>query len=121
LEEASRQHNERNRSTLKGNRRITIEILEELQNKNNPLSGFYEVVYTSLDIQGNRLEKGICFENEMDRKRYCNQSLLFLSILNKGYGIPVNLLEAYNELHRCLEDESFWICPGIHYLVLKKI
>lgn len=121
LEEASRQHNERNRATLKGNRRITIEILEELLNKNSPLSSLYEVVYTSLDVQGNRLEKGICFENEKDRKRYFNQNLLFLSILNKGYEIPVDLSEAYNELQSYLEDETFWICPGIHYLVLKKI
>lgn len=121
LEEASRQHNEQNRATLKGNRRITIEILEELQNKNSPLSSLYEVVHTSLDIQGNRLEKGICFENEKDRKRYFNQNLLFLSILNKGYGVPVDFSEAYNELQAYLEDENFWICPGIHYLVLKKI
>jgi len=121
LEEASRQLNERNRATSKGNRRITIEILEELQNKTGPLSNLYEVVYTSLDVQGNRLEKGICFESTEDLKRYFNQNLLWLSIVNKSYGVPVDLSEAHTELQIYFKDEGFWICPGIHYLVLKKI
>lgn len=121
FEEASRQHNERNRATLKGNRRITIEILEDLQNKNGSLSNLYEVVHTSLDVQGNRLEKGIRFESEQDRKRYFNHALLFLSILKKGYEVPVDLSKAYSELQVYLEDEKSWICPGMHLLILKKI
>lgn len=121
FEEASRQHNERNKSAFKGNRRITIEILEELQNKNGSLSGLYEVVHTSLDVQGNRLEKGIRFENEQDRKRYFNHALLFLSILRKGYEVPIDLLEAHNELQVYLKDQKSWVCPGMHLLVLKKI
>lgn len=121
FEEASRQHNERNRASLKGNRRITIEILEDLQNRNGSLSNLYEVVHTSLDVQGNRLEKGIRFESEQDRKRYFNHALLFLSILKKGYEVPVDLSEAYSELQVYLEDEESWICPGMHLLILKKI
>ena len=121
FEEASRQHNERNRATLKGNRRITIEILEDLQNRNGSLSNLYEVVHTSLDGQGNRLEKGIRFESEQDRKRYFNHALLFLSILKKGYEVPVDLSKAYSELQVYLEDETSWICPGMHLLILKKI
>lgn len=121
LDEASRQHNERNRATLKGNRHITIEILEELQNENGSLSRLYEVIHTSLDVQGNRLEKGIRFESEQDRKRYFNHALLLLGILKKGYEIPVDLSDAYRELQVYLEDETSWICPGVHLLVLKKI
>jgi SAM-dependent methyltransferase len=121
FEEATRQHNERNRATLKGNRRVTIEILEDLQYGSSSLSNLYEVVHTSLDVQGHRLEKGIRFESEQDRKRYFNHALLFLSILNKGYEVPVDLSEAYSELQVYLEDEKSWICPGMHLLVLKKI
>lgn len=121
FEKACRQHNERNRATLKGNRRITIEILEDLQNKNSILSNLYELAHTSLDVQGNRLEKGIRFESEQDRKRYFNHALLFLSILKKGYEVPVDLSEVYSELQVYLEDEKSWICPGMHLLVLKKI
>lgn len=121
MEDASRQHNERNRTTLKGNRRITIEILEDLQNKSCPLSNLYEVARTSLDTQGNRLEKGIRFESEQDRKRYFNHALLFLGLLSKGYGISVNFSKAYEELQVFLKDENAWICPGMHFLVLKKI
>lgn len=121
FEEASRLHNERNRAALKGNRRITIEILEELNDENSSLSHLYEVVHTSLDVQGHRLEKGIRFESEQDRKRYFNHALLFLSILKKSYEVPVDLAEAYRELRVYLEDDQSWICPGLHLLVLRKI
>lgn len=121
FEEASRQHNEKNRATLKGNRRITIEILEELQNPNSSLSRLYELKRTSLDVEGNRLEKGIRFDSEQDRKRYFNHALLFLGILSKGYDIPVDFEKAYQELQVYLKNEKSWISPGIHFLVLKKI
>lgn len=121
MKEASRQQNERNKATLKGNRRITIEILEDLQNENSYLSNLYQVARTSLDTQGNRLEKGIRFESEQDRKRYFNHALLFLGILSKEYGISVDFSKAYEELQVYIKDEKAWICPGMHFLVLKKI
>ncbi|MBI3508935.1 MAG: methyltransferase domain-containing protein [Chlamydiia bacterium] len=121
FEDASHQHNERNRAASKGNRRITIEILEDLQAGNSSLSNLYEVAHTSLDIQGNRLEKGIRFESEQDRKRYFNHALLFLSILKKGYEVSVDLSKAYNELQVYLEDKTAWNCPGMHLLILRKI
>lgn len=121
LDEASRQNKERNPTNGKGNRRISMEILEELENRTGSLSPLYEVVHTSLDIQGNRLEKGIRFESEQDRKRYFNQNLLFLTIWKKGYGITVDLSAAYSELQVHLENDKYWTSPGIHYLVLKKI
>lgn len=121
MEDASRQHNERNKATLKGNRCITIEILDDLQNENSYLSNLYKVTRTSLDTQGNRLEKGVRFESEQDRKRYFNHALLFLSILSKGYGISVDFSKGYEELQVYVQDEKAWICPGVHFLVLKKI
>ncbi|MBS0624671.1 MAG: class I SAM-dependent methyltransferase [Verrucomicrobia bacterium] len=114
FEEASRQQN---RTSSKGNRRISMEILNELQDE----ASFYQIAHTSLDVNGNRLEKGIRFESEEDRKRYFNHALLFLSILKKGYGVLVDLSEAYSELQVYLEDENSWVCPGIHLLVLRKI
>ena len=121
MEEASLQHNELNKANLKGNRRITIEILEDLQNDSSLLSTLYQATRTSLDLNGNRLEKGIRFESEQDRMQYFNHALLFLGILNKGYGILVDFSKAYNELQVYLKDEKAWISPGIHLLVLKKI
>ena len=121
LEDASRQHNERNRTASKGNCHITIEILEDLQTKNSSLSSLYKIVHTSLDVHGNRLEKGIRFESKQDRKLYFNHALLFLSILKKGYEVSIDLSKAYNELQVYLEDETAWNCPGMHLLILKKI
>ena len=121
FEDASRQHNERNRTASKGNRRITIEILEDLQTKNSSLSSLYEIAHTSLDVHGNRLEKGIRFESKLDRRRYFNHALLFLSILKKGYEVSVDLSKAYGELQVYLEDETAWNSPGMHLFVLKKI
>jgi SAM-dependent methyltransferase len=118
FDDASRQHNEKNRSTLKGNRHITMEILRELEN--GPLRELYEVANTSLDGMGNRLEKGVRFESEQDRKQYFNHALLFLAILKKGYEVSVDLEEAYSELQVYLSDDQSWICPGLHLLVLKK-
>jgi hypothetical protein len=95
--------------------------LEELQNKNGSLRELYEVVHTNLDTQGNHLEPGIRFESAEDRGRCFNHSLLFLSIMKKGYGVGVDLSEAYSALHEYFEDENTWICPGIHLLILRKI
>ncbi len=120
IEEASRQHNERNKANLKGNRLITIEILEDLQNENSLLSNLYEVARTSLDVQGNRLEKGMRFESEQDRKRYFNHAMLFLGILSNGYDVSVDFSKAYEELQVYLKDEKSWVCLGMHFLVLKK-
>jgi SAM-dependent methyltransferase len=121
VEDASRQHNEHNKATLNGNRRITIEILEDLQNGNHSLNNLYEVARTSLDVQGNRLEEGIRFKSEQDRKRYFNHALLLLGILHNGYDVSVDFSKAYEELQVYLEDQDSWICPGMHFLVLKKI
>lgn len=121
FEKATSQLVKQGQATLKGNRLITTQILEDLENKKSPLSSLYELVRTSLDVHGKRLEKGICFESSEDRKRYFNHALLFLTILKKGYAIPVDLSEAYHELQIYLSDELSWVCPGIHFLVLKKI
>lgn len=118
--EASRQHNEQNKKEMKGNRQITMEILKELQNGSEPLNECYEVARTNLDEQGTPIGKRIKFESEQERKLYFNQILLFLDILHKERNIPVDFRKAHEELQVYLEDDQAWICPGIHYLVLRK-
>ena len=120
LEEASRQHNERNKKEDKGNRRITIEILQELKKSAEPLSKLYEVVFTNLNDQGQVLQNVVKFGNERDRKLYFTFTLLFLDILHKGWEIPVDFAKAYEELQGMLEDDKACMCPGMHYLILKK-
>ncbi len=121
LEDAFLQLKERNQREGTGNRRISIEILEELQQSKGPLAGLYQVIRTSLDVHGNRLEKGIRFESEQDRKRVFNHGLLLLDVLNKRYGIPVDFLKAHEELEVYLKDDHSWRSPGMHFLILKKI
>lgn len=120
LEEAFRQLHENNKGARNGNRFITIEILEDLQNPHSTLSKYFEVTRTNLDITGNRIEKGFLLNGEEDRKRLFNHTLLFLAILNKENRISLNLSKAYDELQTYLKDQKFWVCPGMHFLVLKK-
>ncbi len=121
VEDAFLRLNERNEREGTGNRRISIEILEELQQGKGPLAGLFQVIRTSLDAHGNRLEKGIRFESEQDRKRVFNHGLLLLAVLNKRHGIPVDFLKAYEELQVYLKDDHSWRSPGVHFLILKKI
>lgn len=120
LEEASCQHNERNKKEDKGNRRITLEILDELKKHNDTLGKLYEVVFTNLDEQGQVLKTIVKFENQQERRLYFTASLLYLGILNKGWEIPVDFSKTFEEMQVLLENEKAWICPGIHYLILKK-
>lgn len=121
LEDASTQHNENNKKENKGNRRITIEILEELTKCSDLLGHFYKIEFTSLSNQGQILENVVKFEKEHERKLYFTQALMFLAILKKGYGVTVDFSKAYEELKVILKDEKAWVCPGMHYLILKKI
>ncbi len=120
LEEASRQHNEKNKKEEKGNRRITMEVLGELKKGAGPLSKLYEVVFTNLNEQGLVLKNVVKFENKQEMKLYFTLSLLYLGILHYGWGIPVDFPKAYEELQVMLEDEQAWTCPGMHFLILKK-
>lgn len=120
LEEASRKHNELNKKNARGNRLVTMEILNALYNSEGPLKGMYEVEFTNLDTKGELLKKVVVFEGESDRKLYFNQVLLYLAILDKSWQIPVDFSKAYDELKIYLEDKDAWIHPGTHYLVLRK-
>lgn len=121
LEEASLKHNALNQKDANGNRKITIEILNKLNKKEEPLNEQYEIVFTNLDQKGNLLKNVVIFEGEQYRKLYFNHILLFLNILNKSRKIPVDFSRAYDELTIYLGDQKAWVRPGTHYLILKKI
>ena len=104
----------------KGNRAVTLELLQTLEAKTSPLSEFFEVISSNLDIHGNIISDSIRFEGKQNRMLYFNHSLLFLNLLHRTYHIPIDLNRAYTELQSYLNDENAWTSPGMHFLVLKK-
>lgn len=111
---------ESQRNSGTGNRKITLEILQMLENHHPPLSEFYEVVSSNLDASGGVLHENIRLEGEQTRRLYFNHSLLFLTLVHRTYKVPIDLNRAYNELKEYLEDEDAWTVLGMHYLILKK-
>lgn len=103
-----------------GNRRISLDLLETLQNKTSPLSDLYEVIFTNLDADGNLLKEMTRFEGKRARELFSNHVLLFLTLVNRTYHVPVNLDKAFDELQDYLKDEEAWSSVGMHYLVLRK-
>jgi len=103
-----------------GNRRISLDLLETLQNKTSPLSDLYEVVFSNLDTEGNLLKEMIRFEGKSARELFTNNVLLFLTLVNRTYHVPVNVDKAYDELQEYLKDDEAWSSAGMHYLVLRK-
>lgn len=108
------------RSDNDGNRRVTFDLLQALESQQSPLNHFYEVVSSNLDVHGNVVGDCVRFQGERDRRRYFNHGLLFLTLVNRAYHIPVDLNKAYDELQNYLNDKNAWTSPGMHFLVLKK-
>jgi len=111
---------ESQRSNGIGNRKISLEILQMLENQQSQLSELYEVISSNLDVTGKVLYENIRLEGEQVRKRYFNHNLLFLTLLHRTYQVQIDINKAYNELIEYLEDENAWTVLGMHYLVLKK-
>lgn len=103
-----------------GNRKITLEILQMLENQQSPLSELYELISSNIDTTGKIVYKNICLEGERIRERYFNHNLLFLTLLHRTYHVQIDIQKAYNELKQYLNDENAWTVLGMHYLVLKK-
>lgn len=103
-----------------GNRKITLEILQMLENQQSQLSELYEIFSSNLDATGKVLHENIRLEGEQTRKLYFNHNLLFLTLLHRTYQVQIDINEAYNELKEYLADENAWTVLGMHYLVLKK-
>lgn len=120
LDEALRLVAEAQNKNSKGNRKVTLELLQMLKNDQSPLSQLYEVAFSNLDDSGNILCDTVRFDGLEKKRLYFNHSLLFLNLLHRTYQIPVDLDNAYNELRAYFDDQSAWSTPGMHYLVLRK-
>ncbi len=104
----------------RGNRKVTIELMKELEIDKGPMSDLYEVVCSNLNPQGEILSETFRFEGERDRKLLFNQLLLLLILVNRTYQVPVNVDSAYDQLRVFIQDKTAWLLPGMHYLALKK-
>lgn len=102
------------------NRDITLQLMSELEKSDSTLSQLYEVVFSNLDKNGNALVNFPYDTAETERKTFADQILLFLTLVNRVYHIPVDLSAAYDELKAYTKDENAWTTIGLHYLVLKK-
>lgn len=117
-EEAVRLHNEKNKTDKKGNRFITLELLKELNS--GAIGDLFEVEFSNLSDQGEVLSQVVKFQGLHDRELSFSAFLMYLAILQKGWDIPVDYSQGYDECKAMLDDESAWICPGVHYMILKK-
>ncbi len=108
------------KSKGKGNRKISFELFQGIEEGNSPLGELFEVAYSNLDLDRNVRGDTVRFEGEKDRKQYFNHNILFAELLHRTYQIPVDLNKAYDELQNYLKDEEAWTSPGEHFLVLKK-
>jgi SAM-dependent methyltransferase len=120
IDEAMLLVSETQRSRSNGNRRISFEILQGIHSGTTELCNLYEVVFSSIDTQGDVICDSIRFAGDENRLRYFNHTLLLLTLFQRTYHIPVNLNKAYDELQGYICDENAWSCPGLHFLVLKK-
>lgn len=120
IDEALRLVAEIQKKIGKGNRNVTLELLQELKTKQSPISEFYEVVISNLDIHGNLIYECEGVKGETKRLLYFRHILLFLTLLQRTYSIPVDLDKAYDELQEYFNDKNAWTSPGMHFLILKK-
>lgn len=103
-----------------GNRRITLDLLQTLEEEKSPLSDLYGVVFSNLGLEGNILCEVARTQGARARELYFNYGLLFLTLVHRTYQVPVNLDKAYDELQSYREDEGACSSMGMHLLVLKK-
>lgn len=91
-----------------------------LERDGSALADLYEVAFTSLDAQGEILVEWTRLQGEDQRKRNFTHALLFLTLLQRTFQIPVDFSLAYDQLQAYLADETAWNTPGSHLLVLHR-
>lgn len=122
LDKAVEALNQQNRNRGKGNRLISLEIQKELNNQNSSLFPCFAVQMSNLDDNGHDTpdcpqvvissrDVGACYRD------YC---MLFLQILNKGWNIPIDFDEAYEEASYFTQDNDAWLRSGKHILLLER-
>lgn len=118
LEEAFRQIAKVQSEKGKGNRAVTMEIMQALET--TPLSDLYEIGFTNISFSGALLEESFRLEGAPTRKLLFNQIFLAFNLFERMYHIPIDLSQAYDELKSFSQDETSWIAPGLHFLLLHK-
>ncbi len=109
------------KKSAQGNRRITIELLNDISDPEKDLRNLYSLAESNLDINGKILYETILFSGEEDRKKLYSHMLFFLAIVQKKYNISTDWEKAYKEIRGYYDDKDAWLSPGLHFLVLKKI
>nr|MBA3816603.1 hypothetical protein [Parachlamydiaceae bacterium] len=104
----------------KGHRKISLEVLQLIENQQSPLSDLYEVVFSNLDVKGDVVNENIRLIGEDRRKLFFNHNLLFLTLVHRTFQVPVDLSKGYDELIDYVADENAWWVIGMHCLVLQK-
>lgn len=120
VEKALQQVAEVQRKQGRGNRKITLELLQAVDRGDSPLADLYEVAFSNIDRDGNLVAEIICLKGAQSRALYFNHGLLFLTLVHRTFDVPIALGAAYDELRSYCEDEEAWTSPGCHFLVLRK-
>jgi ubiquinone/menaquinone biosynthesis C-methylase UbiE len=122
LDKAVKDLNEQNRNRGKGNRLISLEIQKGLNIHNSSLSPYFSVQMSSHDDNG--LDMRDCPQVLISSRdvgaSYRDYYLLFLEILNKGWSIPIDFEQAYEEASYFVENYDAWLKSGKHLLLLKR-
>ncbi|MCH9614550.1 MAG: hypothetical protein SP1CHLAM54_14890 [Chlamydiia bacterium] len=108
------------KAQTKGNRKVSFELFQAMYSDASELSKVYEIEFSNLDLEGQLTHSTTIFEGDINRIRYYNHALLFLTLLQRTYGISIDLSKLYDDLQVYVRDENAWSMPGTHFLVLKK-
>lgn len=122
LDNAVKTLNESNGQTYKGNRLVTLEIQRELKKLNSRLWRCFKILFSNLDDVGGDAPDGkqIVLKSEEAGPLYLDYYMLFLEILKREYGVPVNMEEGYEEANYFVKNKSSWLRSGKHALILQK-
>lgn len=103
-----------------GNRKISLEILQMLNDYDSYISQNFKLIYSNLDSEGNIVHYNVDYTKRHNKALFFKHCLLLLAFIEKNFGIKVDLSQAYDELKSYVEDANAWTSPGMHFLVLKK-
>jgi len=122
LDKAVKDLNEQNRNRGKGNRLISLEIQKELNNQSSSLSPYFSVQMSNLDDDGHDTRDcpQVMISSRDVGASYRDYYLLFLEILNKGWNIPIDFEQAYEEASYFVENKDAWLRSGKHILLLER-
>lgn len=122
LDTAVQNFNEQNGDRGKGNRLISLQMQQELNNQTSSLSPYFSVQMSNLDDEGHQAKdcpQVLIFSQDVGAS-YRDYYMLFLKILNKGWNISIDFEKAYEEASYFVDNEDAWLRSGKHILLLEK-